>query len=110
MPASRPRMAAGCARSPTRGASFPTVATAAAAASPPWPGSHDADPVPGTARGLVIFAGTGQIGRASCRGGVCRYVLVSVVGWSLTKKIVRPEDRKIGISTYYVVKISYWNK
>src|SRR3546814_4832858 len=29
----------------TRGASFPTVATAAAAASPHPPGSHDADPV-----------------------------------------------------------------
>src|SRR3546814_18479885 len=53
-PASRACTAADCARFPTRGASFPTVATAAAAASPPWPGSHDADPVPGPDRKSVV--------------------------------------------------------
>src|SRR3546814_6257185 len=42
------------------------VATAAAAASPPWPGSHDADPVPGPARGLVLFAGPGRARTARC--------------------------------------------
>src|SRR3546814_15692272 len=50
---------------------------------------------------LLVWAGFAEIGRASCREGVCQYVQISVVAVSLKKK-----DRQTMHLTGYLVSES----